>query len=93
MVISYVVPILCSDSPMLDKHSTYYLLVFRVSAILESVASEQTVLCLIDRKVNRHEHAWPAFVQFCKRVRLQRALIRNLLTCYNLTDIDQLVSV
>ncbi len=31
-------------------------------------------------KVNRHAHAWPAFVKFCKRVRLQRALIRKLLT-------------
>ena len=35
-------------------------------------------------KVNRHAHAWPAFVKFCKRVTLQRALIRKLLTCYNL---------
>ncbi len=44
-------------------------------------------------KVNRHAHAWSAFVKFCKRVGLQSALIRKLLTCYNLTDIDQLLSV
>ena len=39
-------------------------------------------------KVNRHSHAWPAFVKFSKRVRQQRALIRKLLTCY-LTDISR----
>ena len=53
MVISHVVPILCSDSAMLDKHLTFYLFVFRVSivvAILESVASKQTVLCRSDSK-------------------------------------------
>ena len=48
-------------------------------------------------KVNRHAHACLAFVKFCKRVRLlrfcNRALNIKLLTCYNLTDIDQLVSL
>ncbi len=53
MVISHVVPTLCSDSAMFDKHLTFYLLVFRVFsvvAILESVASEQTVLYQTDSK-------------------------------------------
>ena len=52
-VISHVVPILGLDSAMLDKHLTFHLFVFRVSivvAILESVASEQTVLCQTDGK-------------------------------------------
>ena len=51
MVISHVVPILCSDSAMLDKYLTFYLFVFRVYivvAILEIAASEQTVLCRTD---------------------------------------------
>ncbi len=42
--------------------------------------------------VNRRAHAWPAFEKFCKKARLQHALIRKLLACY-LTGIDQLVSV
>ena len=53
--------------------------------------SKQYFVKLIE-KVNRYAYAWPAFVKFCKRVRLQRALIRTLLTCY-LTEIYQLVSV
>ena len=53
--------------------------------------SQQYFVKLI-AKVNRHAHAWPAFVKFCKGVRLQRALIRKSLTCY-LTDIDLLSSV
>ncbi len=44
-------------------------------------------------KVNRHAHAWPAFVKFCKRLRLQRALIEKFLTCCNLTNFDQPISV
>ncbi len=28
-------------------------------------------------KVSRHAHSSPAFAKFCKRVRLQRALIRK----------------
>ncbi len=43
-------------------------------------------------KVNRHAHAWHAFVKFCKRLRLRSVLIRQFLTCCNLSDIDQLVS-
>ncbi len=52
-VSSHVVLILDLDSAMLDKHLTFYLFVFRIAivvAILESVASEQTVLCQTDSK-------------------------------------------
>ncbi len=51
MVISHAVTILCLDSAMLYKHLNFHLFVFRVSivvAFLESVASEQTVLCPTD---------------------------------------------
>ena len=38
--------------------------------------SKQYFVKLI-KKVNRRAHAWPAFVKFCKKVRLQSALIRK----------------
>ncbi len=41
--------------------------------------NKQCVVELIE-EVNRDAHAWPAFVKFCKRLRLQRASVRKLLT-------------